>query len=80
MEADDGRLVAIALGVGVRSAECLCPVGGEPFAVLGVEAVAEGVADYLVGYHPGVPCLGQAEQALLAADGLVDASHRGIIT
>lgn len=34
-----------------------------------MDAVAERVADYLVGHHPGVPRLGQAEQALAAARG-----------
>jgi hypothetical protein len=38
-----------------------------------VEAVAEGVADDLVGHHPGVPRLGQAEKAFVTAGGLVDA-------
>ncbi len=48
--------------------------------MLGVEAVAEGVADDFVGHHPGVPRLGQAAQALVAAGGGVDALHGGIIT
>src|ERR1022692_3124739 len=40
-----------------------------------MESVAERVADYLVGHHPGVPRRGQAEQALAAACGLVHALH-----
>ena len=60
------------------SAECFGPVGGEPFAVLGVEAVAERVAHYLVGHHPGMPRLGETQEALVAAGGFVDALHDGI--
>jgi hypothetical protein len=45
-----------------------------------VEAVAEGVADYLVGHHPGMPRLGDTQEAVAAAGGLVDALHDGIIT
>jgi len=48
--------------------------------VLRVEAVAKGMADDLVGQHTIVPCLGQAEQALVTAGRLVHAVHRGIIT
>src|SRR5262249_36295637 len=43
VDAHDRRLVAVVPGVAVGSAECLGPVGREPLAVLGVEAVAEGV-------------------------------------
>ena len=80
VDAHDRCLVAVALGVGGRSAERLGPVGGEPLAVLGVEAVAEGVADHLVGHHPGMPRLGQQEQALVTAGGVVHALHGRIIT
>jgi hypothetical protein len=48
--------------------------------VLGVEAVAEGVADDLVRHHPGMPRLREAEQAVVTAGGVVHASHGGIIT
>src|SRR5262245_48874634 len=78
MDAHDRRLVAVAPGVGVGSAECLGPVGRESLAVLGVEAVAEGVADDLVDHHPCVPGLGQPEEALVAAGGLIDARHEAI--
>ena len=63
----------------MRSPERLGPVGGEPFVVLGVEAVAEGVAHHLVGHHPGMPRLGQQEQALVTADGVIHALHGRII-
>jgi hypothetical protein len=48
--------------------------------VLGVEAVAKGVADHLVGHHPGMPRLGQAKQTLVTTDSLVHALHGAIIT
>jgi hypothetical protein len=80
VDAHDRRLGAVALGVGAWSAESLGPVGGQALAVAGVEAVAEGVADDLVGHHPGVPRLGQAEPALVASGGVVHALHGRIIT
>jgi hypothetical protein len=42
VDADDCCLIAVALGIGVGSAECFGPVSSEALAVLGVEAVAEG--------------------------------------
>jgi hypothetical protein len=48
--------------------------------VLGVAAVAEGVADDLVGYHPRMPRLCQPEQALVTAGGVLDAFHGAIMT
>jgi hypothetical protein len=50
-------------------------VGGEALAVLGVETVAERVADHLVCHHPGVPHTGQADEALVATRGLVHGLH-----
>jgi hypothetical protein len=41
--------------------------------VFGVKAVAEGVADDLVGHDPRMPRLGQPEQALVTAGGFIDA-------
>ena len=54
------RLVSARAGVGGGAAEGLRPVSGEPFAVLRIESVTEGVADNLVGHHPCVPRLSQA--------------------
>jgi hypothetical protein len=63
------------IGVGRGAAERLGPVRGESLAVLRMESVAERVADNLVGHHPVMPCLSQAEQTLAAARHLIDASH-----
>ena len=68
-------LVVHRVGEGARPAERLGPVGGEALAVLGVETVAEGVADHVVCHHPGVPRPGKSQQALLAPGGLVHALH-----
>jgi hypothetical protein len=45
-----------------------------------MEAVAEGVADHLVGHHPDMPGLGQAKQTLGTAGSLAHALHDTIIT
>jgi hypothetical protein len=65
VDTHDRRLVPTAAGIGGRTAEGLGPAGGEPLAVSRMKSVAKRVADYLVGYHPGVPRLGQPEQATL---------------
>jgi len=46
---DDGSLVTMGIGIGTGATECLGPVSGESLDVLGVEAVAEGMADHVVG-------------------------------
>jgi len=57
------------------AAESLGPVRGKPLGVLRMESMAERVADHLIGHHPAVPGLGQAEQARTAARGLIHALH-----
>src|SRR5689334_17119028 len=51
----------ITIGVGIRggAAECLGPVSRESLDMPGVEAVAECMADHVVGQHPTVPCVGK---------------------
>src|SRR5262249_27824280 len=51
------------------------PIRGKPFGVLRMESVAERVADYLVGHHPGMPGLGQAVQASTGARRFVHGLH-----
>jgi hypothetical protein len=43
--------------------------------MLWMESMAERVTDYFVCHHSGMPRLGQAEQALAAASGLIHALH-----
>lgn len=58
MHPDDTGLVAIQLGVRARTAERLSPVSGKSLHVLRMEAVAERMADDLIGHHSIVPGLG----------------------
>src|SRR6202162_4729315 len=56
---DHGGLVTIKVGIRAGATECLGPVSGESLDMLGVEAVAEGMADYVVGHHPTMPGVGK---------------------
>ena len=66
---DDTRLIAIELGVSPGTAERFGPVGGEPFYMLRMEAMTEGVAHHFVVHYPTMPGLGQATEAVIAAGG-----------
>lgn len=55
VHADYRGLVPEGVGVTVRASERLRPVSGEALAVIGMEAMAEGVADHFVGHHPVMP-------------------------
>jgi hypothetical protein len=63
---DDGGLVTIGVGIRARTTECLGPVSGESLDMLGVETVAEGMADHFVGPYPAMPGLGKTTQAVIA--------------
>jgi hypothetical protein len=43
--------------------------------MLGMETVAERMADYLVGHHPPMPSIGKTVQALVTTRGLEDSMH-----
>ena len=60
--------------------ERLCPVGGEPLDMLGVEAVAEGMSDHLVGHHPTMPGISKTAQAVVATRRLEDSLHKYMMT
>jgi hypothetical protein len=77
---DDGGLVPIGIGIRGRATECLGPVGGEPLDMLGVEAVAEGMSDHLVGHHPTMPGISETAQAVVATRRLKDSLHIYMIT
>src|SRR3974377_2106765 len=66
VDPDDGGLVPIGLGIHAGSTECLGPIRGETLDMLGMETVAERMADYFVGHHPTMPGSGQAAQAVAA--------------
>jgi hypothetical protein len=56
---DDSGFVTQGIGICGWATECLRPVGSEALDVLRVEAVAEGMADHVVGHYPMMPSLGK---------------------
>jgi hypothetical protein len=48
--------------------------------MLGVEAVAERMADYIVGHHPTMPGAGKAAQTVVATRRLENSLHASIMT
>jgi hypothetical protein len=48
--------------------------------MLGVEAVAEGMADHVVGHHPTMPGVGKAAQAVVATHRFEDSLHASMMT
>ena len=80
MHLDDGRLIAIELGIRAWTAERLSPVSGKPLHVLRMKAVAEGMADYIVGHYSTMPSLGQAMQALVATSRFEYSGHVAMMT
>src|SRR5215472_401638 len=77
---DDAGLVTIGVGVHAGATERLGPVSGESLHMLGVEAVAERMADHVVGHHPTMPGAGKTEHAVHSTRGLEDRLHPCIMT
>src|SRR5271155_1656059 len=77
---DDGGFVTIGIGIRGRAAECLSPVSGESLDMLGVEAVAERMGDYVVGHHPTVPGAGKTAKAFVPPRRLEDSLHASMMT
>src|SRR4029077_3805329 len=77
---DDGGLVTIEVGIRAGATECLGPVSGESLDMLGVEAVAERMADHVVGHHPTMPGAGKTAQAVVATRRLENSLHASIMT
>ena len=48
--------------------------------MLGVEAVAECMADHVIGHHPTMPGVGKAAQAVVATRGFEDCWHGSMMT
>jgi hypothetical protein len=80
MDADDGGLVAIGLGIHAGSTECLGPIRGETLDMLGMETVAERMADYFVGHHPTMPGSSKTAQAVDAPHRLEESTHASMMT
>jgi hypothetical protein len=55
---DDSRLVTLGIGIRAGATERLRPISRESLHMLGVEAVAERMADHLVGHHSTMPRTG----------------------
>ncbi len=62
------------------AAERLSPVGSESLDMLGVEAVAERMADNLVGHYATMPSCGETLQAIVATRCLEDSLHAFTMT
>ena len=54
--------------------------GGEALDMLGMETVAERMADYFVGHHPAMPGSGKTTQAVDAARRPEDSAHASVMT
>jgi len=77
---DNGGLVTIGIGIRAGATECLGPVSAESLDMLGVEAVAEGMADHVVGHHPTMPGFGKTAQAVVATRRLENSLHASMMT
>src|ERR1700674_4639190 len=77
---DDGGLVTIGVGIRSGTTECLGPVSGESLDMLGVEAVAERMADHIVGHHPTMPGAGKTAQAVVATRRLENSLNASMMT
>jgi hypothetical protein len=77
---DHGGLVTIGVGIRAGATECLGPVSGESLDMLGVETVAERMADHAIGHHPTMPGVGKTAQAVVATRCLKDCLHASMMT
>jgi hypothetical protein len=70
VHANHRRLATVQLTVDRWPAPCLTPVGGQPFGVLRMEAMAESMRHDLVGDDALMPCVSKAEDCFRASDRL----------
>jgi hypothetical protein len=75
VDSDDGKFVTKSTGIEVRAAERLSPVCRQPFHMLRVEAMAEGVGNHFIGQYPAMPRPGKTAQADYATRGFKDRLH-----
>src|SRR5262249_46612261 len=80
MHPDDGGLVTVRLGICRRSTECLGPIGGESFDMVGAEAMAERMSHYLVSHHTSMPGRSKAAQAVVSTHCFEDGFHSSMLT
>jgi len=55
-------------------------MSGESFHMLGVKAMAERMADHVVGHHPTMPGAGKTAQAVHSTRRLENSLHASIMT
>ncbi len=80
MDPHDGGLIAVGLRIHAGSTQCLGPIRGETLDMVGLETVAERVANYFVGHHPAMPGCGKATQSIATSRGLEDGTHASMMT
>jgi hypothetical protein len=76
---DDGGLVTTGAGIRAGTTERLGPVSGKSLDMPGVEAVAEGMADHVIGHHATMPGVGKTAQAVVTTRCLKDCLHASIL-
>ena len=79
VRSDHGGLVAELIAVRRRATQCFGPVRSETLRVIRPEAMAEGVTHHLVGHHPLVPRMCEAEDCGGTAHRLEHCRHRQIL-
>jgi len=77
---DDGGFVTIGIGICSRATECLSPISGESFNMLGVKTMAERMGHHLIGHNPLMPGGRKTPQAVVATRCLEDSLHVPIMT
>jgi hypothetical protein len=76
----DASLVTKGVGIRGRSTERLGPISSESLDMLGMKAVAECVADYIVGHHPTMPGVRKVLQSLVATGRFEYSAHGSMMT
>jgi len=71
----DGRLITVPIGVRYWTTQCFCPIRGKALGVLGVESMAERMANHFILQHPRVPRVCQPQQPLGPTRGFIDRLH-----
>ena len=59
VQAHDGRLVTIAVGLNLWLTKCFGPISGASLDMLGAVAMTETVCDHVVGHYLSMPSAGK---------------------
>lgn len=76
---DDARLVTAGAGIDSGATKGFGPVRSESPDMVGMEAVAEGMADHFVGHDSTMPGVGETAQAVHSACGFENSLHGSIM-